>query len=172
MTSHAALAAPASSSLVSEFRRLSCIASSSCSGKTSTTVSSSFRPCPLRNVGFSSSSFSGSRPALDLSTVSETNSTSRFSIVAHKGYKMKTHKASAKRFRVTGSGKIVCRHARRQHLLRKKSVKRKNRLAGLTPLFRGDIDKVVHALPHMKVNRRQLPLAPQIGRFQQDVDEE
>lgn len=38
--------------------------------------------------------------------------------------------ASAKRFGVTGSGKITRRCAGRAHLLRKKSTKRKNRLAG------------------------------------------
>ncbi|XP_042516463.1 50S ribosomal protein L35, chloroplastic-like [Macadamia integrifolia] len=50
-------------------------------------------------------------------------------IVAAKGYKMKTHKASAKRFRVTGTGKIVRRRAGKQHLLGKKNTKRKLRLS-------------------------------------------
>lgn len=91
---------------------------------------------------------------------------------AKKKYKLKTHKASAKRFRVTGSGMIVCRHAWRAHLLRKKSVKRKNRLAGLTPIFRGDIDKVVGALPYLKVNRRRLPNAVRIEEEVEEVEEE
>lgn len=51
-------------------------------------------------------------------------------IVAASGYKLKTHKAAAKRFRVTGSGKIVRRQAGKAHLLRKKSTSRKNRLTG------------------------------------------
>ncbi|KAF9617294.1 hypothetical protein IFM89_035238 [Coptis chinensis] len=42
---------------------------------------------------------------------------------------MKTHKASAKRFRVTGNWKIVRRRARKQHLLAKKNAKRRNRLS-------------------------------------------
>ncbi|XP_022135559.1 50S ribosomal protein L35, chloroplastic isoform X2 [Momordica charantia] len=50
-------------------------------------------------------------------------------VVAAKGYKMKTHKASAKRFRVTGRGKIVRRRAGKQHLLYKKNTKRKLRLS-------------------------------------------
>ncbi|KAK1267844.1 hypothetical protein QJS04_geneDACA013641 [Acorus gramineus] len=50
-------------------------------------------------------------------------------VVAAKGYKMKTHKASAKRFRVTGTGKIVRRRAGKQHLLAKKNNKRKLRLS-------------------------------------------
>ncbi|KAG8372531.1 hypothetical protein BUALT_Bualt12G0075800 [Buddleja alternifolia] len=39
------------------------------------------------------------------------------------------HAASAKRFRVTGTGKIVRRRAGKQHLLRKKNTKRRNRLS-------------------------------------------
>ena len=35
--------------------------------------------------------------------------------------KIKTHKATAKRFRRTGTGKLVCRHQGRGHLRRKKS---------------------------------------------------
>ncbi|CAN1809273.1 50S ribosomal protein L35, chloroplastic [Linum perenne] len=56
-------------------------------------------------------------------------------VYAAKGYKMKTHKvsfgwkASAKRFRVTGRGKIVRRRAGKQHLLAKKNTKRRLRLS-------------------------------------------
>lgn len=39
--------------------------------------------------------------------------------------KMKTHRGSAKRFRVTGSGKIVRAKAYKSHILTKKSPKRK-----------------------------------------------
>ena len=39
--------------------------------------------------------------------------------------KMKTHKGTAKRFRVTGSGKIVRGKACKSHILEKKSPKRK-----------------------------------------------
>ncbi|MGC8780288.1 MAG: large ribosomal subunit protein bL35 [Anaerolineae bacterium] len=35
--------------------------------------------------------------------------------------KIKTHKATAKRFRRTGTGKLVCRHQGRGHLRRNKS---------------------------------------------------
>ncbi|MFN2126327.1 MAG: 50S ribosomal protein L35 [Anaerolineales bacterium] len=65
-----------------------------------------------------------------------------------KKYKLKTHKATAKRFRVTGSGKIMRTKGHKSHLRRKKSkrVKRqfkrmhevkgrkyKNRIKKLTP---------------------------------------
>jgi len=40
----------------------------------------------------------------------------------------KTHSGTAKRFKVTASGKIIHKHARRRHLLRKKSTKAKRNL--------------------------------------------
>ena len=43
--------------------------------------------------------------------------------------KMKTHSASKKRFRLTGSGKLVRRHAFKSHLLEHKSAKRKRDFA-------------------------------------------
>ncbi|MBE0447816.1 MAG: 50S ribosomal protein L35 [Actinobacteria bacterium] len=42
--------------------------------------------------------------------------------------KMKTHRGAAKRFKVTGSGKLVYKHAFRSHILGKKSPKRKRHL--------------------------------------------
>ncbi|GLT80468.1 hypothetical protein SLA2020_519060 [Shorea laevis] len=75
-------------------------------------------------------------------------------ISAAKGYKMKTHKASAKRFRVTGKGKIMRRRAGKQHLLAKKNTKRKLRLSKMHPVSRSDYDNVIGALPYLKVNRK------------------
>ncbi|KAK4257588.1 hypothetical protein QN277_007156 [Acacia crassicarpa] len=75
-------------------------------------------------------------------------------VVSAKGYKMKTHKASAKRFRVTGRGKIVRRRAGKQHLLAKKNTKRKLRLSKMHPVSRSDYDNVIGALPYLKVNRQ------------------
>lgn len=77
-------------------------------------------------------------------------------VVAAKGYKMKTHKASAKRFRVTGRGKIVRRRAGKQHLLVKKNTKRKNRLSKMTYVDKSDYANVIGALPYLKVNRKAL----------------
>jgi large subunit ribosomal protein L35 len=42
--------------------------------------------------------------------------------------KMKTHSGAKKRFRETGSGKLLGRHAFTSHKLEKKSPKRKRRL--------------------------------------------
>jgi large subunit ribosomal protein L35 len=43
--------------------------------------------------------------------------------------KMKTRKSAAKRFKITGSGKIKHHHTRKGHLLSKKSSSRKRRLS-------------------------------------------
>lgn len=43
--------------------------------------------------------------------------------------KIKTHKAAAKRFRLTGSGKVKRQHANHGHILTSKTKKRKNNLA-------------------------------------------
>ncbi|CAN8284095.1 unnamed protein product [Cochlearia groenlandica] len=86
-------------------------------------------------------------------TVVSTNPKS-LTVFAHKGYKMKTHKASAKRFRVTGRGKIVRRRSGKQHLLAKKNNKRKLRLSKMHEVSRSDYDNVIGALPYLKVNRK------------------
>ncbi len=42
--------------------------------------------------------------------------------------KIKTHRASAKRFSLTKSGKVKLKHAYKSHILNKKSTKRKRNL--------------------------------------------
>ena len=56
--------------------------------------------------------------------------------------KMKTHRGAAKRFKVTGSGKIMRRKAFRNHILEKKSSKRTRRLAREAEVTGGDRDQV------------------------------
>ncbi|KAH8481889.1 hypothetical protein H0E87_029385 [Populus deltoides] len=113
-------------------------------------VNSSLRLSSCRNI-------SGTRSLSPLKPCSITSLTQRFqslSVFAAKGYKMKTHKASAKRFRVTGKGKIVRRRAGKQHLLAKKNTKRKLRLSKMHPVSKSDYDNVIGALPYLKVNRK------------------
>ena len=52
--------------------------------------------------------------------------------------KMKTDKGAAKRFKVTGTGKLRRRHAFMSHILEKKSPRRKRRLTGETSVAPGD----------------------------------
>ncbi len=44
--------------------------------------------------------------------------------------KQKTHRGAAKRFRITGSGKVMRRKATGNHMLGKKSSSRKRRISG------------------------------------------
>jgi large subunit ribosomal protein L35 len=46
--------------------------------------------------------------------------------------KMKTHRGAAKRFRVTGTGKVMRRKATGNHMLIKKTSARKRRISGMT----------------------------------------
>ncbi|WVZ79189.1 hypothetical protein U9M48_026797 [Paspalum notatum var. saurae] len=92
---------------------------------------------PAASLAFPAKSFFGAPLAATAASVASplprnkpATSTSLTVVAAgKKGYKMKTHKASAKRFRVTGRGKIVRRCAGKQHLLAKKNTKRKKRLS-------------------------------------------
>ncbi len=52
--------------------------------------------------------------------------------------KMKTHRGAAKRFKITGRGKIRRRKAFRSHLLEKKSSRRTRRLGREVDVTGGD----------------------------------
>jgi large subunit ribosomal protein L35 len=52
--------------------------------------------------------------------------------------KQKTHRGAAKRFKVTGGGKVLRRKAFRSHLLEKKSSRRTRRLGREAELTGGD----------------------------------
>jgi len=56
--------------------------------------------------------------------------------------KMKTHRGAAKRFKVTGSGKLMRRKAFRNHILEKKPSKRTRRLKREAEVLGGDRDQV------------------------------
>ncbi|HYB88255.1 MAG TPA: 50S ribosomal protein L35 [Streptosporangiaceae bacterium] len=56
--------------------------------------------------------------------------------------KMKTHSGAAKRFRLTGTGKVMRRRANRNHLLEHKPSRRTRRLSGEVPLAPADLKKI------------------------------
>ena len=56
--------------------------------------------------------------------------------------KMKTHSGSNKRFRLTGTGKIIRRRANRAHYLEHKPTKRTRRLDGRTAVSANDTKRV------------------------------
>ena len=60
--------------------------------------------------------------------------------------KMKTHSGAAKRFRVTGTGKVMRRRANRNHLLEHKASKRTRRLSRDLTLAKADVRKIKNLL--------------------------
>ena len=63
--------------------------------------------------------------------------------------KMKTHRGAAKRFKKTGSGKIVRSKANKQHILTKKSPKRKRNLRKTALVSSVDEKRVKQMLPNL-----------------------
>ena len=64
--------------------------------------------------------------------------------------KLKTHKGAAKRFKVTGTGKVVSRHAFARHILTSKPRKRKRKLGRAVVLSASDAAHVRAMLPYGK----------------------
>jgi len=62
--------------------------------------------------------------------------------------KIKTRKAAAKRFRITGSGKIMRRGARTRHILEWKTSSQKRRMGRDVVLSKGDADRVKVMMPY------------------------
>ncbi|MDO4792099.1 MAG: 50S ribosomal protein L35 [Buchananella hordeovulneris] len=60
--------------------------------------------------------------------------------------KMKTHSGAKKRFRVTGSGKIMREQAGKRHLLEHKSSRRTRRLSADTNVAQADLKAVKRLL--------------------------
>jgi large subunit ribosomal protein L35 len=56
--------------------------------------------------------------------------------------KQKTQSAAKKRFKVTGTGKLLRRQAMKSHLLEKKSAKRKRGFRKLQPLDKSNVKSV------------------------------
>jgi large subunit ribosomal protein L35 len=56
--------------------------------------------------------------------------------------KMKTHSGAKKRFKTTGTGKIMRRRANRNHLLEHKPTKRTRRLDGAVVVSKNDETKI------------------------------
>ncbi|MEI6071629.1 MAG: 50S ribosomal protein L35 [Verrucomicrobiae bacterium] len=59
----------------------------------------------------------------------------------------KTRKSVAKRFKITGTGKIVRAKASRRHLLASKSAKRKRKMAKSTLVHSSDTARIKACLP-------------------------
>ncbi len=63
--------------------------------------------------------------------------------------KLKTRKAAARRFKVTGSGKIVRRKAFKSHLLQHKSSARKRNLSKMAVVSERDAENIRLMTPYL-----------------------
>jgi large subunit ribosomal protein L35 len=62
--------------------------------------------------------------------------------------KMKTKRAAAKRFKRTGTGKVKRRHNYKDHILTKKSPKRKRKLRKAGLIAKADLGRIARAMPY------------------------
>ena len=62
--------------------------------------------------------------------------------------KMKTSRSAAKRFKVTGNGKLVRNKAYKRHILTKKSTKRKRNLRQQTVVDATNVKNMKKILPY------------------------
>lgn len=63
--------------------------------------------------------------------------------------KMKTHRGTAKRIKVTGSGKFKRQHAFKSHILGKKAAKRKRQLRKSAIVCAADHKSIRTMLPYL-----------------------
>ena len=63
--------------------------------------------------------------------------------------KMKTHRGAAKRFKRTASGKYVRSKTNKQHILSKKTTKRKRKLRRSTMISAADEPRIKQMLPYL-----------------------
>ena len=65
--------------------------------------------------------------------------------------KLKTHKATSKRFSLTGSGKLVRTKGGKSHLRRRRSARTKRQLDEMLPVQgRGTVKRVRRLAPYLK----------------------
>ena len=63
--------------------------------------------------------------------------------------KIKTNRAAAKRFKKTGTGKVVFGKSHASHILTKKSTKRKRGLRQIETVSAADHKSILRILPYM-----------------------
>jgi large subunit ribosomal protein L35 len=78
--------------------------------------------------------------------------------VKKKKYKLKTYKAAAKRFRMTGTGKIVRTKGGKSHLRRRRSKRVKRQLDKmLVVTAKGDKKRIKRMAPYLKKYKANPP---------------
>jgi large subunit ribosomal protein L35 len=63
--------------------------------------------------------------------------------------KLKTHKATAKRFKLTGSGMLMRTKGEKRHLRRNRSKRSKRASWKMLPVDPGDVKRIKRLLPYL-----------------------
>ncbi|NLX11823.1 MAG: 50S ribosomal protein L35 [Chloroflexi bacterium] len=74
-----------------------------------------------------------------------------------KKYKIKTYKAAAKRFKVTGSGKVMRTKGGKSHLRRRKSARVKRQLSEMQPVTSAEAKRVKRLAPYLAKYKQNPP---------------
>lgn len=74
-----------------------------------------------------------------------------------KKYKLKTHKGAAKRFRVTGNGKVMRTKVGKTHFRRRRSTRVKQQLDKLQPVNAATAKRVRRLAPYLALYRQNPP---------------
>ena len=67
-----------------------------------------------------------------------------------KKYKLKTHKSTAKRFKVTGTGKVMRTKGGKSHLRRRTSKRTKSKLDRMLTVSKSDSKRVKTLAPYLR----------------------
>ncbi len=74
-----------------------------------------------------------------------------------KKYKIKTHKATAKRFRVTGSGKLVRTKGGKSHFRRRRSTRSKQGLDKMVAADKTSVKRIRKLAPYLRKYKANPP---------------
>jgi large subunit ribosomal protein L35 len=75
-----------------------------------------------------------------------------------KKYKLKTHKSTAKRFRITGTGKVLRTKGGKSHLRRRSSKRTRNKFSkSLEVTATGDSKRIKRLAPYLRRYRQNPP---------------
>ena len=75
-----------------------------------------------------------------------------------KKYKLKTYKGAAKRFKVTGSGKVLRTKGGKSHLRRRRSKRAKAKFSTMLEVTtRGDVKRIKRLAPYLKKYKANPP---------------
>lgn len=72
-------------------------------------------------------------------------------------YKLKTHKSTARRFKVTATGKVMRTKGGKSHLRRRKSSRTKRQLDRMQPVSKSDVRRVKTLAPYLARYRSNPP---------------